>query len=254
MGLSASSISLSAMTGPAAGERLEEAGKSLAPANPQGRLLFIFVFLLSALYMATELKRGWVPHDEGTFAQSAERVLFGELPHRDFHEATGGETYLNAAAFRLLGTNLASLRYVLYLFFLGWVAASYYVASRFVSAPIASAITLLAVAWGPPNYAAAMPSWYNLFFATFGLAALFHYIWTERLQWLFLAGLCAGISFLFKVTGLYFVAGVLFFLVLREQLASSSKTACREGITFYRIFLVASVVIYEALVLVLLRH
>src|SRR5215813_10887577 len=77
-----------------------------------GRLLFLMVFLLSALYAARDLKRGWVPSDEGTFGQSAERVLQGELPHKDFDEGyTGGLTYLNALAFRVLGTNLASLRY-----------------------------------------------------------------------------------------------------------------------------------------------
>jgi hypothetical protein len=243
------------MAGAAAGEAFRETGERFFPVNGQSRLLFIVVFLLSALYMARELKRGWVPHDEGTFAQSAERVLLGELPHRDFDEGyTGGETYLNAVALRILGTNLASLRYVLYLFFLAWVPATYYVASRFVSSSVASAVTLLAVVWGPPNYAAAMPSWYNLFFATFGVAALFRYITSEARRWLFLAGFCAGVSFLFKLTGLYFVAGVLLFLVLQEQLAPSSKSDRRERVTFYRIFLVASVVLYEALVFDLLRH
>lgn len=123
--------------------------------------------------MARELKRGLVPWDEGVLAESAERVLHGELPHRDYHEIyTGGLSYLNAAAFRAFGTNLVSMRYMLFLFLLAWVPASYYVASRFVSAPVASAVTLLAVVWGPPNCSAAMPSWYNLFFATFGLASL----------------------------------------------------------------------------------
>ncbi len=32
---------------------------------------------------------------------------------------------MHALAFRVLGTNLASLRYVLYLFFLAWVPAIY---------------------------------------------------------------------------------------------------------------------------------
>src|SRR5450759_3184987 len=80
-----------------------------AKASSRGRLLFVLVFLLSALYMAHELKRGWVPWDEGTMAESAERVLHGELPHRDYHEGyTGGLSYLNAAAFPVFGTNLVS--------------------------------------------------------------------------------------------------------------------------------------------------
>src|SRR6266700_414337 len=207
-------------------ERLSAPGVHVLPAKPSSRtwLWLALVLLLSGLYMAWELKRGWVPADEGTLAESADRVLHGELPHRDYHEGyTGGSSYLNAAAFWLFGTNLASMRYMLFLFFLAWVPAVYYVASRFVSPLVAGAVTLLAVAWGPPNYAAAMPSWYNLFFATFGLAALLRYIEVQTGRWLLLAGCCGGISFLFKLPGLFFVNGVLLFLVFREQIASSAN-------------------------------
>src|SRR5271155_4183319 len=82
-------------------------------------LVLMVVWALSAVYMGTHLKRGWVPHDEGAFAESAQRVLKGELPHRDFDEIyTGGLAYLHALAFRELGTNLASMRYMLFAFFL----------------------------------------------------------------------------------------------------------------------------------------
>jgi hypothetical protein len=221
--------------------------------SSRGRLLLALVLLLSALYMALELKRGWVPADEGTLAESADRVLHGELPHRDYHEGyTGGLSYLNAAAFRLFGTNLASMRYMMFVFFLAWVPAFYYATSRFVSAPIAGALTLLAVAWGPPNYAAAMPSWYNLFFATFGVAALLRYIGTQAVRWLLLAGICGGISILFKLPGLFFVAGSLLFLVYREQLAPSLKSNDRTN-WVYPAFVITSILLYEALLFALLR-
>ena len=218
------------------------------------RLLIAATFLVSAWYVARDLKRGWVGHDEGYLAQTAERVLYGELPHRDFDEGyTGGLTYLNAVAFRLFGTNLASLRYILFLFVLAWIPAFYYVASRFVSAPIACAVTLLGVAWSVPNYSAAMPSWYNLFLATFGLAALMRYIKANKYSWLFVAGLCGGCSFLFKLSGLYFVAGVLFFLVFRERARAEQKTAGRVETGLYRAFLVICIVAYEVLIFGLLR-
>jgi hypothetical protein len=225
-----------------------------AKPSSRGQFLFALVFTLSALYLAQELKRGWIPSDDGTLALSAEHVLQGELPHRDYHELyTGLLSYLNAAAFRMFGTNLASMRYMLFLFCLAWVPANYYVASRFVSAPLAGAVTLLAVAWGPPNWATAMPSWYNLFFATFGLAALLRYIEVQSRRWLIVAGICGGISFLFKMTGLYFVAGALLFLAFREQMSRSTKPTHRSGIVWYRVFLILSVFSYEALLLALLR-
>jgi hypothetical protein len=234
---------------PAHGEQLYAAKTS------SDRWLWLaLVLLLSALYMALELKRGWVPADEGTLAECADHILRGELPHRDYHEGyTGGLGYLNAAAFRVFGTNLASMRYMMFMFFLAWVPAVYYSASRFVSAPLASALTFLAVAWGPPNYAAAMPSWYNLFFATFGLAALLRYIEVQTRRWLLLAGVCGGISLLFKLPGLYFVAGVLLFLVYREQLAPSAPTTDRRGTLAYRGFVVISIFLYETLLFLLLR-
>jgi Dolichyl-phosphate-mannose-protein mannosyltransferase len=126
--------------------------------------------------------------------------------------------------------------------------------TRFVSAPFAAATTLVAVAWGPPNFATPMPSWYNLFFATFGVAALLRYIEVQSRRWLLIAGICGGISFLFKMTGLYFVAGVLLFLPFREQMRRSTiqQTKVRENV-WYRWFVLLSICLYEALLFALLR-
>ncbi|MGB0036972.1 MAG: hypothetical protein WBP79_15995, partial [Candidatus Acidiferrales bacterium] len=193
------------------------------------------VWLLSAAYMGCYLKRGWVPHDEGAFAQSAQRILNGDLPHRDYDEIyTGGLAYLHAFAFRLVGTTLASMRYVLFGFFLAWVPFIFYVASRFVSDLVAGAITLLCVVWSVPNYSAAVPSWYNLFFAVFGMAALLRYLESGFWRWLFVAGICGGLSILVKITGLYYVAAIILFLLFREQsITSAGSQESRERDRFY---------------------
>ena len=204
--------------------------------------------------MAKELKRGWVPHDEGTLAHSAERVLYGDVPHRDFDEIyTGGLSYLNAFAFRVFGTKLSSLRYVLYIFFLAWVPSVYYSASRFISPLIAGVVTLLAVAWGLPNYAAAVPSWYNLFFATFGIASVLRYIEIRNRLWLFVAGLCGGISFLFKVSGLFFIAGVLLFFPFANEGAADERLVRPTERNLYRALLIVSILSYNALLVVFIR-
>ncbi len=141
------------------------------------------------------------------------------MPHRDFDEIynSGGLSYVNAAAFRLLGDDLRSLRLVLFGFFLLWVPAVYYVASRFGSNLVAGLVTILATVWSIPNYPSPVPSWYNLFFAVFGLAAMLRHVETGRRRWLFVAGVCGGLSLLVKIVAVYFVAGVLLFLVFREQ-------------------------------------
>src|SRR5438128_396095 len=104
-------------------------------------LVFLVVWAISIGYMATHLKVGWVPHDEGMLGLSAERALHGELPHRDFDDYTGGLTFVHAFAFRGLGINSGSMRIVLFAFSMLWVPAVFYVASRFVSIYSAGAVT-----------------------------------------------------------------------------------------------------------------
>ena len=188
------------------------------------RLVLGLVVAASAAYVSWHLRRGWFPVDDGVLAHSAERVLHGELPHRDFDEVyTGGLAYLNAAAFRLFGTTLWAMRIPLVALFVCWVPAVFYLASRFVRPLAAAAVTVLAVVWSLPNYAAPMPSWYNLFFATFGLAALVHQLEVSRRRWLVVAGVCGGLSMLVKIIGLYYVAGVLLYLVFRAHAMSRER-------------------------------
>ena len=61
------------------------------------------VWVFGALYESYFLYRGWFPQDEGALAESARRVLAGELPHRDFAELyTGALSYLHALGFQSL--------------------------------------------------------------------------------------------------------------------------------------------------------
>jgi Dolichyl-phosphate-mannose-protein mannosyltransferase len=212
-------------------------------------LVLGLVWLSSAIYVGGCLKRGWLPWDAGLLAQSAERVLQGQVPFRDFGEVfTGGLSYLNAFAFRLFGVNLLSIRIPLFILFLGWVPVIYFIARRFAGPLAAGLVTLLAVAWSLPNYTEAMPSWYNLFFATFGAAALLRYIDTRRQRWLWAAGMCGGLSIVVKITGLYFIAAGLLFFAFREQaLNAQAASASRKRGLFYRPFVIACLLLFLAI-------
>ncbi len=218
----------------------------------------VVLWVAAGVYVFLQIDAGWIPHDEGTLAHSAERVLSGQLPHRDFDDVySGGLTFLNALAFRLLGVNLLSPRIVLFLFFLAWLPSLYFVASRFTRPVGAAATVLLAVAWSVPNYPAAVPSWYNLFFAVSGTASLARYLDTDRRSWLFVTGVCAGLSVVFKIVGLYFVAGVLLFLAFHEQMGSARRGSDpvapgRAGMTSYTAFASASLLVFLSGVLILL--
>jgi hypothetical protein len=220
------------------------------------RLVLLGVLLVSAAYVWWHLGRGWIPIDDGPVAHTAERVLRGELPHRDFDELyTGGLAFVNAAAFRLLGTNLWTLRLVLFAVFVAWVPALFYIATRFVRPLAAAGVVCLAVVWSLPNYPGAMASWYNLFLATFGMAALFRYLEVRHRRWLVIAGIAGGLSLLVKVIGLYYVAGVLLFLVYDAHEVSRARAGAdvRRG-DGYASFVSVSLLLFVAALVMLVRH
>ena len=64
-----------------------------------------------------------------------------------------------------------------------------------------------AFVWSVPNYPASMPSWFNLFLATFGTLALLWGLETRRRRWMILAGVAGGVSFLFKLSGVFYLMG-----------------------------------------------
>ena len=220
------------------------------------RVVLLGVLLVSAVYVWWHLGRGWIPIDDGPVAHSAERVLQGQLPHRDFDELyTGGLALANAAAFRLLGTNLWTLRLVLFAVFVAWVPALFYIASRFVRPLAAAGVVFLAVVWSVPNYPGAMASWYNLFLATFGMAALFRYLHVGHRRWLVLAGIAGGLSLLVKVIGLYYVAGVLLFLLFHVHAMSRSTAGANASRSpGYATFVSISLLLFVAALVSLVRH
>ena len=72
----------------------------LASSTPLRLAALVVVWLASALYVFQHLPMNWPPSDEGMLAQSAEHVLRGETPLRDFAEVyTGGLSHLHAVGF-----------------------------------------------------------------------------------------------------------------------------------------------------------
>jgi len=221
-----------------------------APA-PAAHLWLLLALLAGGAYLGLYLDRMWYPHDEGMLGQSAERVLGGEVPHRDFDDPyTGLLTYVHAAAFAIGGIRLSVLRIPLFIVMLFWLVAVFRIALRSTGPPGAAAVTLVALAWSVPNYPASMPSWYNLFFATFGVAALLRWDESGRSRWLVLAGLFGGISFLSKLSGLFYVAGAGLFLLYATRLPSATPERPDRGL---RLFAVAVTIALLLLVLLVGR-
>jgi len=177
----------------------------------QARWLPLVIALgLTLVYLWPHFCEGWIPHDEGMLGQTAQRVLQGEMPHRDFDDMyTGGLTYMHAAAMQLLGIRLSSMRWLLLGASLLCVACWYLIACRFVPPWSAMLASLVCLAWSLPNYFAALPSWYNVLLGSLVIELLLRYHEQRRVRWLLLAGLCCGLSMLVKIVGLYTLAATL---------------------------------------------
>ncbi len=194
-------------------------------ARSSSHRIFLAVWATAAVYALLHLDRGWFAVDAGTLGQAAQRVLDGQLPHRDFVDVyTGGLAFLNAAGFKLFGVSVMGMRWVVFAAFVAWVPAVWSIASRSVPPLLAALVTLLAAAWTLPVYAEGMPSWYNLFLATFGVWALLRYVDQPRTVWLVAAGVFGGLSLLFKIVGLYFFAGAFLFFVWLEASQAGSRS------------------------------
>ncbi len=183
-----------------------------------GFLALGIVLVLSYFAVRPQLFVSWTPSDEGVLAQGAERVMRGDLPHRDFVALwSGGLDYLNAIGFRFLGTRLASLRVVVCAAWLLSLSAMYVSARQMVSVWFAAALTLCAALWTLPLSPHPLPSWYTLFLALFGVAAVLQWTKSRRSVWLVAAGVAAGASVAVKIIGLYFIAAVVLFFVWQVQ-------------------------------------
>lgn len=193
----------------------------------------IFVTFVSALYLSFFAYSGWIPHDQGTLAQSAERVLNGELPHRDFDDVyTGGLSFFHAAGFWLLGTNMTTIRTLLFVSAIGFVWALHRIASRTMSAKLAPLVALTCLVWSLPNYFEGMPSWYTLFLSTSGIFAILKYYDSDLRRWLFLAGLCGGLAVTVKIVGLYYIAAIAFVIAYRGQIRGDSEPMATKGFSW----------------------
>ena len=177
---------------------------------------FIAVAAINALLLWGFHDRYWYPVDEGVYAHLAERVLEGQVLHVDivdFHPGYGD--FLNAAAFRVFGIDLLSLRYPL--------IAGALLQSLFVFALLQRRSLLLAacaavgsIALGVIHFLNPTPHWYALF----GTCCLLYWMSAApRADWIRLVGagfIVGAITLFHQLLGVLVGAGVLV-VALKEQ-------------------------------------
>ncbi len=199
---------------------------------PEKSLTWIAIFVSVTLFNAGLLwwfhDRTWWGPDDGQLAHVAERLLQGEVLHRDIQDVRPGYVnFINAAALYLFGPSLLSLRYPLALIALAQSAFIFFL-FRSHGAMLAGALSLGSVTLGVLHYINPNHHWYALFFT---ILLICHLIWTPRTsRWYVpVAGLLiVTIGLLRHLTGAFVGMGTLAFLLLEESNQHTGLFAWRE--------------------------
>src|SRR5215213_2406754 len=176
----------------------------------------ILVVLISTVIMIIYDNRFWAAADEGMYAHVAERLLLGQVLHRDVQDLYPGYINLtNAAAFSLFGVRLVSMRYPLAVLTVIQAGLMFLILrNRGFTTAIVGALALTAL--GFVQFLNPTANWYTLFFAVLTIAWL---SWTPGglASRDVVTGLLVGSTFLFRqLSGVFLASGVLVFLFLEK--------------------------------------
>jgi hypothetical protein len=184
--------------------------------------------------------RFWWPPDDGAYAHPAERMLHGEVLHRDVHEAHPAIHFLNEGALALFGDRLVSLRYPLVA--VAFAQALLVFLLLLPAGDLAAAVAALATtAFGFVQYLNPQPSWYCAFLGVVAAAMLRFSPPTARGRSAAL-GLVAGLAVIVRqLSGAILAAALVTYLLLepageeerRPLLARATAAAVLLGIGLY---------------------
>lgn len=183
---------------------------------------------ISAALVWPELFRGWYPWDDGAMGQVADRVLHGQLPHRDFDDPwTGGWSFMQAWIFQVFGTSLRMLRIPIFVAWLASLACGFRLARRFATPPVAGVATLAWGVWSLYAWHYPLLNWYYAPLALFASWGVIRFVESGRRRHLVLAGVMVGIAITFKITGLYLLAAFLLWCAM--HVAYAGRHASTRG-------------------------
>lgn len=184
--------------------------------------LVLAILLLATGLVWPQLFRGWIPWDDGGMALIAERVMHGDLPHRDFDEPwTGGWSYFQAALFRTFGASLAMLRVPIFVAWLAGLVGAFRITRRFLDSASSALVVLACIVWSLAAWHLPLPNWYYAPLAVAAAWAVVRFEEHPHRAWLVVAGACIGLALAVKLTGLFLLAGIAVWCVARAADAPS---------------------------------
>jgi hypothetical protein len=232
--------------------RRTEAEEELRPAQQRWMSLTVLacLLLLAWLLARRHIYESSIATDEGVLAHSAERVMNGEIPHRDFTALwSGGLDWFHAEIFRLFGPSYRILHSTLLVAWLFGIAATFFIARSILKLWPAALLVLVAAEWTIPMLPHPLPSWHWSFLGLLSLATFVRYLQTRHARWLVIAGAATAAACAVKITGVYFAAAfALSFVWIVQEETPIAGSAPRRG-AVYRWVVTLGLVAYLGLVL-----
>lgn len=176
---------------------------------------FILVMSLNALLLWFFHDHFWYPSDEGNYAHVAQRLLAGQVLNLQVQDVHAGYiNFVNAAALKLFGTNLLSLRYPLVFIALAQGALVFALVNKRAGLAMGASASVAITALGVIQFLNPTANWYCLFFAIL-ITCCFDWIPRERASRLFIVGLLIGMVLLFRqLSGILLAIGVLAYVLI----------------------------------------
>lgn len=208
----------------------------------------VAVLGLAAALVWPELFRGWYPWDDGAMAQVAERVLHGQLPHRDFDDPwTGGWSFVQAGIFRLFGMSLRMLRLPIFVTWLASLACGFRLARRFATPAVAGVATLAWGIWSLYAWHYPLLNWYYAPLALFAVWGVTRFVESGRRRYVVFAGVMVGIAIIQKITGLFLLAALLLWCAAHVAVVARLAPARPRG-WGYAVFVTGAGAVFVLLV------
>ena len=197
-------------------EHLLPAGRELRDFDSRSAVALALVLFSSAVLVTIFHNKFWWPPDEGNYAHVAERLLSGEILHRDVQDIHAGYiNFVNAAAFSLFGVRLVSLRYPLAVLAVAQSALMFLLLRpRGLILACVGAIALTTL--GFVQFLNPTANWYCLFLAIATISWL-RWVPAAGRAGHVGAGFLIGTTFLFRqLSGVLLGMGVLVYLLLKH--------------------------------------
>jgi Dolichyl-phosphate-mannose-protein mannosyltransferase len=190
--------------------------------------LLVVLVGTALLYGALFNRESVLSYSIGYNLYSAERLIAGEVPYRDFHTLYPPETlYLNARLFQWFGVSLYTALFGVFIFKTLTVLFIYLSGREVLPRGWAMAVAALSLVWLRPNGPfKAVPMHYGALFLAVALWLLLKHCRAPRPVWLFAAGVALGVLAIFKHNiGAYALAGALVVALLDDQQISLRPAA-----------------------------